>query len=500
MSNKKNSSNKLILFLVIGLIIGFRNAQLGTSQGTSGTSTYHQIEAANQEEREAFERIKINKKEELDKVYGNGLYLEDVEEINAIYEKKYISYLEKMLEEIDMPFAIEADVEFYTSTLKSAKENDITFEEVMKHPGDHIRTVSIFLSGFDKKSKFMGLKYKYIQDTFSDLWKSYKEDGVKEVQVLWSIYDKSILEVTKLENIKAEESQFAYLDTFKSCLYRNIIMKTGFDSYEKWLSNTQSDLDIMTNALKHKYKEDFIGIINLDHKGPSLCTPANDITLYFETGITAENMHQTLEDKYISLLVEKKLRVEVDKLLKEVGLDNNVVPVIIPMDNDSYRKLTYSVNQPSKLDTFELINGYFDTRVCVTLHYIKTPDEEINYSKLFEFYKKMRKNFTLYKEDDGFKSRKINQFVYFYEVTSEEVKEMLTLNNKKNHYWSQFYKKHRDKNVWAGIYQNTDESDSYFLVPVYGEKLNFILEMNLERYMDKELEEFIKYSTKKNKL
>lgn len=502
MGMNKNSSSKLILFLVIGLLMGYRYVQSSTNQQSSGTSTYHQIEAANQQEEDEFERIKIEKKEELDKVYGNGLYLEDVEEISKIYEEKYINYLENILSEVDIPFAIEADVEFYTSTLKLAKEESITFEEAMSHPGEHIRTISISISGFDEPSKFMRLKYKGLHDTLHDLWKSYDDDDVKETQILWSIYDKSILDVTNLLDIKESESQLVYLDRFKNCLYRNIIMVDAFDSYKEKLDNSQEDLDVMTNALKRKYNEEFIGIINLNHEGPSLCAPVEDVSLYFETGIEPENRHQVLEDKYVSLLVEKKLRAEVDKILEEVGLDKNVVPVVIPMDGDDYMKLTYRVDQPNKLETFELINGYFDTDICVTLHYVTLENEEIDYEKIRCFYKRLRKCFDFYEAaNTGTIFRQIDQFAYFYNVGSRDIKDMIISKDKKEYYSSRLYNnKPSLGNIWTSLYRTEDDSDKYLLIPVYGEKQKYILKMVLEDDSSQSLEEFIKYSTEENKL
>lgn len=502
MKKKEASGNILTLFLIVGIFMGYNYVKSTTNYNSSGPSTYHQIEAANQQEKDEFERIKIEKKEELDKVYGNGLYLEDVEEISKVYEDKYIKYLEALLAEEDIPFAIEADVEFYTSTLKLAKEESIFFEEVMNDPGEHIRTVSISISGFDEQSKFMRLKYRDLYNILHDLWNNYNEEGVKESQILWSIYDKSILDETKLEDIKESESQLVYLDRFKNCLYRNIIMADAFDSYKERLDNAQEDLDVMTNALKRKYNEDFIGIINLNHEGPSLCAPVEDVSLYFETGIEPKNEHQILEDKYVSLLVEKKLRVEVEKIIEEVGLENNVVPVVIPMDDDNHMYLTYRINQPSKVEAFELINGYFDSYICVTLHYISLEDEAVDYEKIRCFYKKLRERFNFYEhQHTGSIIRRINQFVYFYEVNSNEIKDMVLSKNKKEYYLLRFYNRTSNyENIWAELHQTKNDSDSYMLIPIYGQKKKYILKMNLENDPNESLEDFIKYSTTDNKL
>ncbi len=488
---KKTYKYHLLLMTLIFLLMS-----TGCSGGSSSQSytLVDQMEAAKVGEDNELERIKIEKREEFDKMYADELYLEDFVEIETEFINEYSDYVEKMLSNSDMPFAYELKIQFYNRSLNNAKEGDLELEDIINNPGEHIRYIDLDVSFFRESDNELKSQLEPVYEDLKAYWDENNTAGVIENEILWSVYAESVLEELYLKDIQNESNHLFILDSYKKCLSRNILSKNGLDSYALGLDTTQDELDHLAEEAHKKYKEDFIGIIDLKDKGPSMCAPSNDRTLAFETDGEGA-------DKYITLLVQKAIQELVGEILIEVGLDDVVVPIIVPTDRGIPQITKQKVDYPQQLTNEVIINDYFFNYTTITLYYLIDDLNDIDHDKLQDFYLILDPLFIVRKKHGDIEVKNLNCFVYYFSDSNSKVRKIYNeeiIDIEKN---ARYFPGKLDVgNLASAMYVTDDNSELSTLIKAYTKKENQISDLCILSVFDGKLEtkKIIEHTVKDN--
>lgn len=466
------------------------------SSGNRAYTLADQKTAAEEQEKNNIEQIKVEKREEFDKMYENEIYLEDFSSVKDKYVNEYKAYIEKLLLSFEMPFTYELDIQFYNSSLLQAKNDELDFSAVINNPGEHIRYLDLRLSFFREDGKKLKKELKPLYKALKTYWEKNYKSRVIKTDIMWSIYDKSLLQDLDISTIQNQENQLFHLDPYKKCLLRNVSSNEGMDSYYLDLDSSQEDLDNLAEIAHEKYKEDFIGIIDLKEIGPSMCAPANDISLAFETDGKGA-------DKYITLLVQKAIYEEVDKILLDVGLYDVVVPIVVPKDRDIPQILKQKVDYPQQLENEVIINEYFDTYTDITLYYLIDDLKYIDYDKLQNFYLKLDSLFIVrgicpMPEGPDFEEKNLSCFSFYFRDKNSFVRNVYKEKIISRVLTTKYFEGGADlNNLASAMYITDDNSELSQLIKIYTKKEEQITDFVYIQGNSKKIEasDFIEHTT-----
>lgn len=487
----KMKNSILILLSILLILSGCSN-----SSGSKGYTLADQKTTAEERVKNKIEHIKVEKREEFDKMYANEIYLEDLLSVKEDFKNSYSKYIEQEFSVFDMPITYELDIQFYNSSLLQAKNDELDFDAVISNPGEHIRYIDLRLSFFREDGKKLKKELKPLYKELKNYWEKNYKLGVIKTDIIWSVYDKNLLENVEIRTIQNQDNQLFFLDPYKKCLLRNIFSTEGMDSYYLDLDSTQEELDNLAEIAHEKYKEDFIGIVDLKEIGLSMCAPANDISLAFETDGKGA-------DKYITLLVQKAIYEEVDKILLDVGLNDVVVPIVIPKDRDIPQILKQKVDYPQQLENEMIINEYFDTYTDITLYYLIDDLKDIDYDKLQDFYLKLDSLFIVrgiypMPESPDFEEKNLICFAFYFKDKNSFVRNIYKEKIIPRVLTTKYFEGGIDlNNLASAMYVTDDNSELSQLIKIYTEKEEQITDFVYIQGNSKKIEvsDFIEHTT-----
>lgn len=445
---------KLILMALI--VFGTSLSGCGSSDDAVESLSYYEIQQQEKEEKAAhLEKIRTTKKEDLTKMYKDGLWKEDFSEVKKRLDQEFEAYLEDDLEPLTgIPLYVESENEYYNSALKTAQEENLSIEYMLENSAECIRNYKFNLYDFEDDffEEAYEARIKEIQETFP------KRDDQKILFKHYTFREKALDE-------KSGEEWELTPDAFR------ILVRNFFGKYHK------KTADNVLEVLKNKYNEDFIFRYDLrslskNNDGFHVCQSVEDPEILFEDQITDTNSSLSKMDKYLAAVSQKYMYELIEEILVEEGLDDRVVSFTVPGGYDwtDIDNTPYDMSQVNtRDDVLTLLNDGFLGDYDINLIYMKDQDEEVDYEKVMAATKRIMDliNSGTKVSTDG--KLRDNGFLYIYNLPEgdhEVVKYLFERDRITENYFRPMKSFYDLKNFWV----KRVETDGFHYLDVFGAK------------------------------
>jgi len=216
-------------FLLILLVLTTGCSQ--PPQSGKRISAMDMIDYAEDKEKMEIEQIRLTKKEEFDRHYANGLYLEDLSIERESFDKAYVEMMESELKQAtSYPLFIDSEMEFYNASLKQARDGNLKFEDILTNTGEHIRKARVSLYVFYDLEDHK-VNTDSIDEVMRKWWQKHLNDGVVDVEFRWYAFEPEVLEIYSIEELKEVEYSLTQLAESGTYCGREQYLITGEESY-----------------------------------------------------------------------------------------------------------------------------------------------------------------------------------------------------------------------------------------------------------------------------
>ncbi len=196
--------------------------------------------------------------------------------------------------------------------------------------------------------------------------------------------------------------------------------------------------------------------------------PIEDLSMEFES--------ISSDDAYLTLVAQKKLSDEIYGIIEEEGAKDYIGAFVIGNDFEKREFSGLNLDMSEEIDNIEFLSNIFPYKYDVSLIYMTNNGENIDFSILKKISSRIN---SLLSRDNGKnenRSNPINLFVDFYILEDEsEIKLATNLlyENRLTDRWLNY--KRGIAFLYADMYIRRSETEGFHYLDVYGEKLNFFL-------------------------
>lgn len=457
----KLSKLKLVLIVLSLLITG--------CSSNNSISNYELIENAKKEDALIAETNKALMKELMDRQYSNKLYLGDFEAVNAELIPQYIQQLDDTyFSKLGYSYFYEKDIQFYNDSLQRLKNNELSIQEVLESPEKHLRKMDIELYTFIPMKDRSAESLLEFDKHMIKLGEVYAENQV-DYEIVWRVYDEDALDGIGFEKIKTLDEPVIPLEQtgllLNNSLYSNEYL-LDYENKSKPYGEIFSE-DVVN--LNNKFNEEFIYLGNDSiEDNADMFAPIDDLSVEFEA--IGSN------DAYLTLIAQKKLSDEIYKIIEEEGAKDYIGAFVIGNDFEKREFSSKSIDMSEPIDNIKFLNDIFPYKYDVSLIYMTSNEEDIDYAILKNISSKINLLLSRYHEGDETMKNPINLFVDFYILEDEsEIRLAIKLlyENRLTDRWLGY--KRGLAYLYADMYIRRSETEAFHYLDVYGEKLNYIL-------------------------
>ena len=339
-------------------------------------------------------------KDKYSRHYQNGLPFEDLSQAEQeLNEHFYRSFQEQIRKALDAeakalkkaPYLLRTRVEFVRSEVKKYARGKRSAEEILRDP-DSIMGIKMeyyaFVTEKERRQEPVYLAYDQMERKIlgKRLYHDYVKQGVEQVEYWATLYDAAELEKIPLKQLEKEPYPFVALGSdcviFDSSAYlktpyvNSLFRENRFD-WEENFRETIYDRGIgvyTTRRLEEKYKIPFV------FRGGDWYSPAAYPELVFDVAWAEGEEEKTLwEDHFLSVLTQHLLHEKIGAILKELGLEKDVVFLITVRSTDDIYDEENPYAKPydcSKLNEEEFIKSGFEADVRVIFIYLQETSKE----------------------------------------------------------------------------------------------------------------------------
>ena len=402
-------------------------------------------------------------KESFDREYKDKLYLEDFGNLNEELSEKYLEKLDKeLLEDVRFPHFTRSEMKFYNLSLKELRDGDITEENVISNPEEHLRNFELEIFMFATEEERSDEEMFELNERLLALNETLKVTGVKH-DISWKIYDSVILNNTSIQEIREMERPRNLLDKENLLLNDTHYTEERFTKYKYEYKSTPYRERVLRykNYLFDKYKIKFMPT-STDRIGKYMYAPIYDLSLNFE--VSGEF------DRFLTLLSQKLLSDKVYEIIDSENAGDYIGAFVVPNDSNDVSMNAKEMDLSKPLDELEFINS-FDGHYDVSLIYLATDERDIDYEVLKTISSKIV-NLLDKKEDRMI----ISFFIDFYIVKDESEKTLITDLLYDNRLTERNIKREIGiENIYKNMYIRRWENEAFKYLDIYCEKLSYFL-------------------------
>lgn len=462
--SSKRIKGIVAVLLISGSILFFGGCVSPTKTSYTGQDLIKQAEI----EREALVAAAQERKSDLDKMYRNGLYFEDFSKEIEILDTFIAQKVEAEYQEVISPASsilIDPHNQYYNASLKQMKEGKLTPEDFYNNPGEHIRKMMYdqyqLIAGVDAEdhtSQYLALDAKR-----TSILEEYVAKKLGYIKLrIYPLMNKALTREKALELLKER--------LLKEHIWDNGLIYSSMET--PYIINGKSTSGVMIGSrtldtlqrLKDKYHEEFLPVESI---GGTQKTGERYASKRYPE-VLFENGSWSTEDAYLQALSQKLLCDEVYRIIKEEGGEKFIAPLSVPVSNDDFiGKNTYNTVEIPDVKDF-LLNAYTG-EYQVTLNYLKTSDEEIDYALLQRITNRIH---ILISSEE--KSRNV-VLVYFYDVDESDKTIVTDLFKRDMLTASDFDDRESLMGIYSNMYRDRVETDGHHYLDVYAEKLEYLL-------------------------
>lgn len=398
--------SKLIFFGIIIVLILSGCAR--TNQFTQSIELGEVESQALQNEKDRIEQSALRFKETMDKDYADGLYFEDLEETRQRLNRELEAFAEKELEsKWGGTFIVKADPGYYRSTLKKARDNNLSIEALgLSLPLDPIVARMPWQEREEFKLRTGGrvMIYGFMDRALNEKEKKQFNQDCYDVggpEDAYFIYPESVLKTYSKEQIQAMEFPLAKLQKVGDYIFSEMV---NFEA-----SSTESTgLEIVKKTeqlLGERYRKQFV----LLNSNQGLTIALDEPEVLFQACVIHSD-RSFLRDMYLNVQAQLRMSRQMYQLIDEAGLGETMVQYTA-VSNSNLDSGAYDFSGNPDDRTF--INEGYAKWYSTLLIYLLAPGEEADYGKIQQVIKTSDGLF-----DNSERTHRID--VCFYTVSPEQ--------------------------------------------------------------------------------
>lgn len=479
---KKINQIKVIIALLSISICVFMLS--GCSDSTQTISNHDLIENARGADEEVAKQNKEKLKGLFDRQYANKLYLEDFSEVEEALNEAYIEQFEKeIFDGFNFPYFISSEVEFYNDSLKKLRDGQISVQDILLSPEEHLREFSTTFFVFATNEERPHEAMHALDEKLIAMNELYNAHDIKH-RIEWRIYDSEVLKDYKIQDIEAMENPRIFLEQEGVILDETYYTDSFVSNYEddtKMLYKKQTEV---ITILQKKYGLDFVPL-GQDQYMKDMYAPVNELDLRFE-----ELGHK---DRFLTIRAQKVFSDKIYEIIEEENASGYIGALVVPNDsgNTNINRKSYDLSQP--VDDIVFLSDVYEPEYDVSLVYLATNEEEIDYEKMLNI---TRKIWMLFDNQVGFNKSRIAFFIDLYIVNDESEKELITSLLYENRLSERYMSWERGlENIYINMYKRRLENEAYFYLDIYATKLEYFMSVPSNTDLE-DVEKFKKLNTR----
>lgn len=466
----KRNLGRLITLWLIGLfvLVAATGCDSSSSPGTS-INMGQMAREADQKQKAIIQNVRETQKDVLDKMYGKGLIDQDFSDVKQRLDKEYSTRIEREINAlVSVPYFVKCDTTYFNSTLRDAKAGNWNIDKVLENTEGNIRESHISVYLFEdptligQSSANIEL-FNYNKKLINYAADYEKKFNYKKIHFIECCCDqKALMKKTVRTYANSKEYEFGLAE---------YVLSKGS------LTGIGKDLFVPARQfLEAKYGEKFLFIGESEKQiGKGIYAPVNHLDLKFEM----DSYYFTEldeKDKYLSVLAQKYLSEEMDRIIKAQGLDGKMAFLIVPhsiKDDDTDMNGCQTAHIKTRSDQLKFLNEVYGGNYDVNLMYLKEADEAVDHAKIKKSIEQVQSLITHPgKGELDEADTRVSCFVSFYNMGDEDRRIALKL-LKRDRITENYYREQvQFSNLLSNMFIRREETDGFHYLDVYGQKEN----------------------------
>jgi len=473
-----NKKLKLILLgvLSIALVTGCSSVK----PETESISLYETQINQEEDEKHRIELAKLTRKTYMEKMYKNGLWQMDFSEEKARLNEEYKAYVTNRLVQFSsIKFIVRSNLGFYNDGLMKTRVKNLGISELLKTPNEFVHLLDFEVA--------------YFPNEFT---------SEEEIDRFTNEVEKLKLEWGEYLNSTSPYSLLGYLHEKNPVEKIQMLEKSGNFKETLWnIYASGADLETsisIKKTLMERYNDEFERLphVSIKGEGYNIFRSVSNPNITFETFMDGRS-DDSDATKYLSALAQSYMTEIVDALIDDAGLEEYIIPFIIPCGGD-YKDIDTNAYDTSDIATYEekikFLNDGFYGRYDVNLYYLST-DEDYDFEAIYEISKKIKKIVSA----DGVGRNKAQYrtpiFVYFYTVNEiEDIKISKMLFNEHLITENYFRTMQEIHSITGDLWYHRADTEGFAFMDIFGIKSEKYMNIHGQINEDKSLDEFVKWA------
>ena len=451
---KKNMppiKSKIIIFIVFLTILTISKGAM-SSRNNSGDS----IDIAGMAEESKKQRLELMEdnravyRDEMERMYTNGLLFEDLDEVNLRLNRELEDDIERAIgRNAQAPFFIKSKTVFYNASLKQVKEQGLTLSDILADPADHIRDFRVYVCQFGEDYALYGKVHDY--------WMNLIKEGLIEShQDLIELgFDSKALRVKSKEEWANSENFLCDMRQYHATLAHG--NETFFSSI------TKEEL----SELKKKYGEEFYYTFERGQDGHDVYAPVRDNSITFTKIIT--------KDKYLTVIAQEYMYNAVEAILKEEGLADRIAHITFPRSSFNISSDTIScsaISIKTEQDKKNFLNDVYIGDYNINLIYLQEENEVVDYDALKRIAERVLNIINRQAKGGKEADERDDLYVHFYTVSKEDRAVVKAL-FERDKITESYFREETLANMFTDMWLTRTETDGFHYLDVYGDRADF---------------------------
>ncbi|MBF4692650.1 hypothetical protein [Fusibacter ferrireducens] len=402
--------------------------------------------------------------EDINWEYGDpSLYYEDFSDIEKELDEKSNEMTEAFFKpKVDFPFYFKTKNQYYLPVLKEIRDGKLSVEEALDDPARTIRVLSsdIYYWVTDPNKQYF-----LNSDITMAYIKEQKALGIERYfHRFFSVIDESI-DYEQINKSKNEEEPIQYL------IDDNARIVMGVASDFAWSSLKMYDDNGLGAYLKGQYNQDFKPALfeyGFEESLGQYYYPVSDPSLQFAA--------TDYGDLYLTVLAQRAMYEEIDKIIEEEGYGGQIAHVSIPRTIGlTFIQVEKGYDMSQKYDNRTIINEVYDGGYDTNLLLLLEEGEEVDYAKLQQISARIQDLFYTTIFDNQEIWQRSDLFIYFYTLPKVEHKIVIDLFDR-DMITETFF---RDKtksigDIYVNMYITRVETEGFHYLDVRAKKSDFL--------------------------
>lgn len=425
------------------------------------------IENARANEQALIEGVRASETEAFNKHFSNGLYWETFEEQEHMLNEAFHKVYEKQFGTTKrFNYFCMTKNEYYKESLKKLKNGELTVEQIIENPKDHIWKMRFQVVGAEKQDSddIRNIWEPSMWELYVKFNKIQRASGIHEMEN-WYVRIWNDVGATEVVDIAKKDDPIFFI-------------MNNINTVDIWIGKLADDRGVNGIVrddllqLKKKYNEEFewVGVgTNENESMSNLYAPIRDHSLKFMVG------YMDNEDKYLTVLAQRAMYEEIEKIIKEEGYGGRIAHLTTPdvRYSDSIVGAEMDIvtlDMSKKCNNKEIIDKVFTGTYDTSLSLMLNENEKIDYKKLKRICARISGLCpTNYDKDRNYGTRN-ETFIYFNRLNEGKRKIVMDMFSREWCTENYFRESSTLANMWDNMERERAETTGFHYLDVFGNR------------------------------